>query len=40
MLFSPQIGINFITNHLDIGAIVTFPIHGKVCFDIVLGYAF
>ena len=39
LLFSPQIGMNFITNCLDIGAMVTFPINGKISFDILLGYA-
>ena len=40
ILFSPQLGLNFITNHLDIGAMITFPINGKVNFDILLGYTF
>lgn len=40
ILFSPQIGINFITNHLDIGCMATIPIKGKFSIDITLGYAF
>lgn len=38
--FAPQIGVNFITNHLDIGAMFTYPITGKLNFDIMIGYAF
>ena len=38
--FAPQIGINFITNHLDIGCIATIPIKGKFSIDITAGIAF
>ena len=40
ILFTPQIGINFITNHLDIGCIASFPINGKFSIDITAGFAF
>lgn len=40
IFFAPQIGINFITNHLDIGCIATIPIKGKFSIDITAGIAF
>ncbi len=40
MLFTPQIGINFITNYLDIGTIFSYSIKGKMAFDITFGVAF
>lgn len=40
VLFTPQAGINFIANFLDVGAMVYFPIGGKITFDIMIGFAF
>lgn len=40
ILFAPQIGINCITNHLDIGCMATIPIKGKFSIDITAGFAF
>ena len=40
MLFSPQVGVNFILNKFDIGALLSYSIKGKFSFDITAGIAF
>lgn len=38
--FAPQVGINFIANFLNVGAVAYFPIGGKITFDIMMGFSF
>ena len=38
--FTPQIGLNFIANMIDVGAIFSYPIKGKPAFDLTIGYSF
>lgn len=39
-MFTPQIGINIITNYLDFGAMFYIPINGKFNFELCVGIAF
>lgn len=40
VLFAPQLGVNFIVNKFDFGAIFSYSITGKPSFDITAGLAF
>ncbi len=40
VLFAPQLGVNFITNKLDIGAMISYSFKGSFAFDIMAGIAF
>ena len=40
IMFTPHIGVNFITNKLDVGAMFSYSIKGHMSFDIMAGIAF